>query len=115
MHEIGKKDVSRITALDIRYRQEKQWTLKGQINALNASLADLEGQISRIELEIKALTASRQSVVFSPSELEKYVTDFYDGWLTYVNNRMGNDALLRDSCNAVVKAFYAQHLTAVAA
>ncbi len=110
MHEVGKKDVSRITALEIQHRQEKQWTLKGQINTLNASLADLEGQIARIELDIKALQASREQVVFSPSELEKYVTDFYDGWLTYVNNRMNNDAVLRDSCDGVLRAFYAQHL-----
>lgn len=110
MHEVGKKDVSRITALEIQHRQEKQWTIKGQINSLQANLADLEGQIARIELDVKALRASRQSVVFSPSELEKYVTDFYDGWLTYVNNRMGNDASLRDTCNEVIKGFYAQHL-----
>ena len=111
MHEVGKKDVSRITALDIHHRQEKQWTLKGQINSLTAKLADLEGQISHIELEIKAVVARRQSVVFSPSELEKYVTDFYDGWLTYINNRMGNDTQLRDTCNTILKAFYAQHLS----
>lgn len=110
MHEVGKKDVSRITALEIGHRQEKQWTLKGQINALNTGLADLEGQIARIELDVKALQASREQVVFSPSELEKYVTDFYDGWLTYVNNRMNNDAVLRDTCDGVLRAFYAQHL-----
>ena len=110
MHEVGKKDVSRITALEIGHRQEKQWILKGQINALNTSLADLEGQIARIELDVKALQASREQVVFSPSELEKYVTDFYDGWLTYVNNRMNNDAHLRDTCDGVLRAFYAQHL-----
>ncbi|MEZ0542415.1 hypothetical protein [Fibrella arboris] len=111
MQEVSKKDVGRITALDIQHRQEKQWTLKGQINELTASLADLEGQLARIELEVKSLQARRQSVVFSPSELEKYVTDFYDGWLTYVNNRMGNDAPLRDACDAVIKSFYARHLS----
>ena len=110
MQEISKKDVGRITALEIQHRQEKQWTLKGHINALTTSLADLEGQLVRIELDIKALQARRQSVVFSPSELEKYVTDFYDGWLTYVNNRMGNDAPLREACAAIIKVFYARHL-----
>ena len=110
MQEVSKKDVGRITALEIHHRQEKQWTLKGQINALTASLSDLEGQLVRIELDVKSLQARRQSVVFSPSELEKYVTDFYDGWLTYVNNRMGTDAPLREACDTVIKAFYARHL-----
>lgn len=112
MHEVGKKDVAQITALEIKHRQDKQWTLKGQINALNVSLTELEGQIARIELEIKALEASLQTVVFSPSELEKYVTDFYDGWLTYVNNRMGTDVPLREACHAVIRDFYARHLNA---
>jgi len=111
MQEVSKKDVGRIAALDIQHRQDKQWSLKGQINTLTTSLADLEGQLVSIELDIKALQARRQSVVFSPSELEKYVTDFYDGWLTYVNNRMGNDAPLREACDAIIKAFYVRHLT----
>lgn len=112
MHEISKKDVNRITALDIRYRLDKQQEIKTQMAALKAKLVELEGQISRLELDIKALEASRQQVVFSPSELEKYVTDFYDGWLTYVNNRMGNDATLRAECDTVMRVFRMQHLPA---
>ncbi|RIV25589.1 hypothetical protein DYU11_09885 [Fibrisoma montanum] len=110
MHEYGKKDVAKLVALDIQHRLDRQRLIREQITTLKASLTDLDGHIARLELDIKALQARRQSVMFSPSELEKYVTDFYDGWLTYVNNRMGNDALLRAACDEVVKAFYAQHL-----
>ena len=110
MVEYGKKDVSHLTALDVQHRRDKQATLKGQMNDLTGSLAELEGQITRIDLDIKALLATRQLVVFSPAELEKYVTDFYDGWLTYVNNRMGNDGPLREACDTVIRGFYARHL-----
>jgi hypothetical protein len=111
MHENGKKDVARLTALDITHRRDKQIPYKVRLNDLKAQLAQLEGDITRIDLDIKALQESRQAVSFSPAELEKYVTDFYDGWLTYVNNRMGNDVQLRAECDAVMKAFYAQHLS----
>lgn len=110
MQEIGKKDVSRLTALEIRHREDKKIPLKTRITDLKNQLLELEGDMARLELDIKALRESRQAVVFSPSELEKYVTDFYDGWLTYVNNRMGNDAALRAECDAVMRAFRAQHL-----
>ncbi len=113
MHEVGKKDVARLTALDIRHRQEKQWPLKARITDLKAQLAELDGQINQIGLDVKALREGRQAVVFSPSELEKYVTDFYDGWLTYVNNRMGPDTLLRAECDGVMRAFRVQHLAGV--
>lgn len=111
MNEVSKKDVRRITALDIAHRRDRQIPLKARITDLKTQLLELEGQIARLELDIKALLESQQAVVFSPSELEKYVTDFYDGWLTYVNNRMSNEASLRDACDAVLKAFYAQHLS----
>ncbi|GAB4017543.1 PspA/IM30 family protein [Spirosoma koreense] len=111
LHEFGKKDVARLAAIDIKHCREKQQALREQINTLKGQTAEYTGQIAQIELDIKALEDSRQSVVLSPSELEKHVTDFYDGWLTYINNRMGNDAGLRDDCARVMSAFYTQHLT----
>lgn len=110
MKEVSKKDVNRLTALDIRHRLDKQQALREQMAALKAQLVELDGQITRFGLDIKALEARRQAVVFSPSELEKYVTDFYDGWLAYVNNRLGNDAALRADCDAVMRTFRVRHL-----
>ncbi|GAA4410227.1 hypothetical protein GCM10023187_34570 [Nibrella viscosa] len=114
MHEEGKKDFYRITRLEIRSRQQRRQQLKARIQDLKARLEELEGTIRKIGLDVQALTHRKDVLVVSDSELEKYITDFYDGWLGYVNNRLGNEAL-RIECETVRQAFYQEHLRQFAA
>lgn len=112
MHEVGKRDVGRLVALDIQHRKQQQWTCKAQINDLKAKLTALEGQLAQVELEINELKEKRGKLVLSEAALEKYVTELYDGWLSYVNNRLHSETL-RNQCEAVLETYYRQHLPSI--
>jgi hypothetical protein len=112
MHEVGKRDVGRLVRLDIQHRKQQQWACKAQINDLKAKLTTLEGQLAQLELDIENLKAKRGKLVLSEAALERYVTDLYDGWLSYVNNRLHSEAL-RNECEAVLDTYYRQHLPSI--
>jgi hypothetical protein len=112
MEEVGKRDVGRLVSLDIQHRKQQQWSCKAQINDLKAKLTALEGQLIQFELDVNSLKDKRGKLVLSEAALEKYVTDLYDGWLSYVNNRLHSDTL-RNQCEAVLETYYRQHLPSI--
>ncbi len=107
--EIGKKNGNRMLGIEIAVLKKKKAELVSQIAEFQMQSAALEGSITTMELEIKQLKENQKILIFSKSELEKYITDFYDGWLEYVNNRLHNDSL-REECDAIRKAFYSQYI-----
>lgn len=90
MQEYGKKDIRRIAALEIRHRQNRKADIRQVLTDLKKRVILLEGSLKGLELDIARLKDDRQTLFFSRAELEKYITDFYDGWLGYVNNRLHN-------------------------
>ncbi|MBO9637513.1 MAG: hypothetical protein J7576_05040 [Siphonobacter aquaeclarae] len=109
MQEYGKKDVRRITGLEIRHRQNRKGDIRLVLADIRKKVITLEGTLKTLELDIVRLKDDRQTLFFSRAELEKYITDFYDGWLGYVNNRLHN-AELQAECDTVIRTFYRNHL-----
>ena len=70
-----------------------------------------EGRMEELRHEITTLIRKRDLIALSLFDLEKRVTDFYDGWLSYVNLRSRDNADLKASCQDIVRHFYDNHLS----
>ena len=106
--ELAKTDARRVVALEIGHRQSLIGKVQQVIFDLKAQLNDLAGQLAQLHLSIRQLREQQRTLKVSLSELEKSVTDFYDGWLGYLNSR-GNCQTVKQECSAVLAAFSAAH------
>ena len=114
LHEIKaereKLDVEKVTEAEIRALKEKRLGLTNQIQNLKAEVVRHEGKMEELRGEIAGLTRRCEQISLSLFDLEKRVTDFYDGWLSYVNLHSRHNADLKASCQDVLHTFYNQHL-----
>jgi hypothetical protein len=107
--EYGKKDVEKIAKMEIEIRKEKRLALVNQVQDLKALLITHEGGINKLRKEIEGLKKLREQIALSMSDLEQRITNFYDGWLIYVN-KVSDNTELKNECDAILRKFYQQHV-----
>jgi len=107
--EYGKKDVEKIAKMEIEIRKEKRLALVNQVQDLKALLITHEGGINKLRKEIEGLKKIREQIALSMSDLEQRITNFYDGWLIYVN-KVSDNTELKNECDAILRKFYQQHI-----
>lgn len=110
--ELAKTDSRQLVKLEIEHRLQLKATAESLIYDLKGQLNDLGGELAQLHLSIKHLREQQRTLKVSLSELEKSVTDFYDGWLAYLNSR-GNCEATKRQCEAVLTAFSAVHFQVV--
>lgn len=106
--ELAKTDSRQIVKLEIEHRHQLKANAEGLMYDLKGQLNDLGGKLAQLRLGIKHLREQQRTINMSLSELEKSVTDFYDGWLAYLNSR-GNCEAIKQKCESVLAAFSAAH------
>jgi hypothetical protein len=106
--ELGKTDARKIVNLEIQHRLGLKATVEQLIFDLKGQLTELGGKLNQLYLGIKRLKEKQKTLKVSLSELEKSVTDFYDGWLAYLNSR-GNCEPVKRKCEAVMAEFSAAY------
>jgi hypothetical protein len=106
--ELGKTDSRKVVNLEVQRRQILRKAVEQAIFDLQGQLNDLGGKLNQLYLGIKRLKEKQKTLKVSLSELEKSVTDFYDGWLAYLNSR-GNCESLKQKCEAVMTEFSAAY------
>lgn len=109
--EHKKLDIEKIMETQVLALKEKRLTRMNQIQDLKATLVLHEGKIELILLEIKKLIQKREKISLSLFDLEKRITDFYDGWLSFVNQIRQSNGLLKEECEAVLKEFRFNHFS----
>lgn len=107
--ELAKVDPRRMVTLEVARRQGLKAAVTKLIFTLKGEMQDLEGKLGQLYLAIKHLREKQRTLRVSLAELEKSVSDFYDGWLAYLNSR-GNCEPVKQSCAEVMTAFSDAHL-----
>ncbi|MCY7350486.1 MAG: hypothetical protein LH606_07440, partial [Cytophagaceae bacterium] len=114
LHEIRnerqKLNVEKVTQVEIRTMKEKRLKLTNQIQDLNATMVQHDGKIEMLSLDIRRLIQKRDKISLCLVDLEKRLTDFYDGWLNYINLLGRDKAALKVACQAVLTEFHHNHL-----
>ncbi|GEM_PF-920937 len=106
--ELGKTDARKIVNLEIAHRNTMKAAADNFIYDLKGKINELGAQLAKMYVSIKHLRVQQRSLKVSLSELEKSVTDFYDGWLAYLNSR-GNCETIKGQCEAVLTTFSTIH------
>ncbi len=91
--EYQKEDVEEVTRLQKQQLRDKETELLLNIEELQKKAIDVEAQVQRIAQLIERKTKQLNNTVYSVSDLEKRITAFYAGWLTFVANLKNNSAL----------------------
>jgi hypothetical protein len=107
--EYGKKDVEKIAKMKIEICKEKRLALVNQVQDLKALLISHEGGINKLRKEIERLKKLREQIALSMSDLEQRITNFYDGWLIYLN-KVNDNTYLKNECDTILRKFYQQHI-----
>jgi hypothetical protein len=105
---LGKTDARKIVNLEIAHRNTMKAAADNFIYDLKGKINELGAQLAKMYVSIKHLRVQQRSLKVSLSELEKSVTDFYDGWLAYLNSR-GNCETIKGQCEAVLTTFSTIH------
>ncbi len=103
--EHKKLDVEKIKQAEVRAVQERRLLRANQIQELKSTIIQHEGKIETILLELKKLIQKKEKISLSLFDLEKRITDFYDGWLSFVNLSRRENGLLKAECEMVLKEF----------
>jgi hypothetical protein len=107
--EYSKEDFDEVIRLQKQQLREKEAEIIARINEMQKSAIDIEGQIQQIALLIERKTKQLNNLVYSVSDLEKRITAFYAGWLTFVAN-LKNNAALKTANETVINEFRNLHL-----
>jgi len=91
--EYQKEDLDEITRLQKEQLRDKEGELLISMEELQKKAIDVESQIQRIAQVIERKTKQLNNTVYSVSDLEKRITAFYAGWLTFVANLKTNNTL----------------------
>jgi len=107
--EYSKKDVEKIAKMKIEIHREKRLNLVNQVQDLKALLITHESGINKLRREIEQQKKLREQITLSMSDLEQRITNFYDGWLIYLN-KMNDNIYLKNECDVILRKFYHQHI-----
>lgn len=107
--EYSKEDFDEVIRLQKQQLREKETEIIARIDEMQKSAIEIEGQIQQIVLLIDRKTKQLNNVVYSVNDLEKRITAFYAGWLTFVAN-LKNNAGLKTANEAAINEFRNLHL-----
>ena len=107
--EYRKTDVAGIARLKINDRKETRLKLVHDMQRLHGKLAIMEAKITSHKQEIENIKKSSEYLMVSVSDLEKRVTDFYEGWLNFLL-KINNHAQLKSECEEVKNKFYQTYI-----
>jgi hypothetical protein len=116
--EYLKTDADEIARLEKRHLQNSETEKTLVLQELQKKAIDLESELKQIELTIERKVKQLDSVFFSTTLLEKRITAFYSGWITYISQLVDNaqklqssEAILSDFRNTFLKKSENQSLT----
>ncbi len=95
--EYEKKDGDGILKKEKQIINSKEIIIKDKISALNKSAIDIEASINKIRIQIESKTDQLQTVFYSKSSLNKRITAYYDGWLSFVTGLKNNHDLITEA------------------
>lgn len=102
--EYQKEDFDEVVRLQKLQLREKENELLAKIKENQKSAIMIESQILQIQQLIERKTKQLNNLVYSVSDLEKRITAFYGGWLTFIAN-LKNNMTLKTANETVMNEF----------
>ena len=107
--EYLKEDLDEVVRLQKLQLREKETELLTKIEEYQRNAISIEAQIQQIQQLIERKTKQLNNLVYSVSDLEKRITAFYAGWLTFIAN-LRNNMALKTANETVMNEFRNLHL-----
>ena len=95
--EYEKQDTDSILKKEKQKINAKEKVLKEKIAVLNKAAIDIEATINKIKLQIESKSLQLETFYYSKSNLNKRITSYYDGWLSYVTGLKNNQELITEA------------------
>ena len=95
--EYEKQDGDGILKKEKQKVLSKEDAIKEKIVSLNKAAIDIEAIISRIKLQIESKALQLETIFYSKSSLNKRITAYYDGWLSFVTGLKNNQELITEA------------------
>lgn len=106
--EYQKEDFDEVIRVQKKQLKDEEIELQTKIEELQKSAIDIEGQLQQVQQLIERKTQQLNNLVYSVSDLEKRITTFYGGWLTFIANIRNNTAL-KTANEAIMADFRNSH------
>jgi hypothetical protein len=107
--EYLKEDLDEVIRLQKLQLHEKETEQLEKVEELQKKAISIEAQIQQAQQLIERKTKQLNNLVYSISDLEKRITAFYGGWLTFIAN-LKNNIPLKVANEAVMNEFRNLHL-----
>jgi hypothetical protein len=107
--EYSKEDVEEVAKLQKGQLHDKETEVTAKLEEHQKNAITVETQIQQIEQQIDRKTKQLNNLVYSISDLEKRITAFYAGWLTFITN-LRNNIDLKIANEGVMSEFRNLHL-----
>jgi len=107
--EYLKEDLDEVVRLQKLQLHEKETELLTKIEEYQRNAISIEAQIQQTQQLIERKTKQLNNLVYSVSDLEKRITAFYAGWLTFIAN-LRNNMALKTANETVMNEFRNLHL-----
>jgi hypothetical protein len=108
--EYLKEDTDLVFRTKLLQLREQEDELNKQVDQLKQEVITIESTAKQLQATIDLKTKQLNNIVYSVTNLEKRITAFYDGWITYVANLRNNAGLIASS-ESVFGEFKAQYLS----
>lgn len=92
--EYLKEDTDLIFNTKLLQLREQEDELNKQVDQLKQDVITIESSMKQLQATIELKTKQLNNIVYSVTNLEKRITAFYDGWITYIANLRNNSALI---------------------
>jgi hypothetical protein len=107
--EYHKEDFNEVVRLQKQQLRDREAEILVKIEEMQKNAISIEGQIQQITQLVERKTKQLNNLVYSISDLEKRITAFYAGWLTFVAN-LKNNMALKTANETVMNEFRNLHL-----
>lgn len=107
--EYQKEDFDEVIRVQKKQLRDREADLQNKIEELQKNAIDIEGQILQLVQMIERKNKQLNNLVYSVSDLEKRITTFYGGWLTFITN-LRNNAELKTANEAIMADFRNNYL-----
>jgi len=107
--ENHKKNYERIALANIWAIKKKIYSLREQIKDLKGEVILKNSELHNLDNQIRNLEESKNNISYSIIDLEKNLTNFYNGWLAYINGIRFNSNL-KEKCELIFRTFAEKNL-----
>jgi hypothetical protein len=102
--EYLKEDLDEVVRLQKQQLRQKENELLTKVEEHQKHVINIETQIQQAQQLIERKTKQLNNLVYSVSDLEKRITAFYGGWLTFITNLKNNMGLITSN-EAIMNEF----------